>query len=294
MGERRFFRGAAVSANPEIEESIAEARSIASFLRQHGLESEVFGDLQGEDLRSALAAGELDLLIALGGDGTMLRASHLCAPFDVPILGINFGSFGFLTEIEREQWTQTVPLLLEGHYWVERRMMLHGELWHEGRLAQDWDVVNDAVVSRGEIVRPIRLKAYLDGYLWAELLADGLIVATPTGSTAYALAAGGPVLSPELRNVLLMPVAPHRSVSRGMVLPETVSVVVKAQSDHQAVLSMDGQEPLALSESDELRLRASDLQASFVRLRDAGYFYRAIHSMLGGDCCGAPENAPFK
>jgi NAD+ kinase len=283
--ERRFFRGAAVSANPEIKESEAEARSIASFLRQHGLESEVFGDLQGEDLKGALTAGELDLLIALGGDGTMLRASHLCAPFGVPILGINFGSFGFLTEIEREQWAQAVPSLLEGRYWVERRMMLHGELWREEHLAQSWDVVNDAVVSRGQIVRPIRLKAYLDGHLWAEFLADGLIVATPTGSTAYALAAGGPVLSPELRNVLLVPVAPHRSMNRAMVLPETISVVVQAQSDHQAVVSMDGQEPLPLSENDELRLRASDLQASFVRLREPGYFYRAIHSMVGGGDC---------
>lgn len=286
MGESRFFRGAAVSANPEIEESVAEARSIAFFLRQQGLESKVFGDLQGADLRSALQAGTLDLLIALGGDGTMLRAGHLCAPLGVPILGINFGSFGFLTEVERERWPQAIPVLLEGRYWVERRMMLHSELWHGDKLAGSWDVVNDAVISRGEIVRPIRLKTYLDGHLWAEILADGLIVATPTGSTAYALAAGGPVLSPELRNVLLMPVAPHRSMSRAMVLPETVSVVVKAESDHQVVVSMDGEEPLALGEEDELRLRASNLEASFVRLRERGYFYRAIHSMLGGNCCG--------
>jgi NAD+ kinase len=149
----------------------------------------------------------------------MLRAGHLCAPCGVPILGINLGRLGFLIQVERGEWREMLDRLLEGEAWIEKRMMLQVNLLRSGEQAGTWHALNELVVSRGQYLRPVRLSASADGHLLTTYVADGLIASTATGSTAYALAAGGPILPPELRNILIVPIAPHLSVDRAWSSP---------------------------------------------------------------------------
>lgn len=269
------FEQIAVTTHPKLPEALHEAKEIAACLEEHGFQA-VHGLLYDEELIWRVKSKEFDLLIALGGDGTMLRAGHLCGPSRVPILGINLGRFGFLMEIRHEKWQDILPNLLQGNYWLEERMMLCAVHYHAAEPIGEWEVLNEVVVGRGEIVRPVHLVTDVDGRFLTTYVADGLIASTPTGSTAYALAAGGPILPPELRNILLVPVAPHLSIDRAIVLAEGSSVNITVHTDHQAVLSIDGQEPIRLTDGDQVEVRTSDHSVLFVRFQDPGYFYRNL------------------
>ncbi len=269
------FRRIAIAAHPNVPDTQEEAIEITAFLQQKGVPA-VFSMLYDEELARQLAANEYDMLIALGGDGTMLRAGHLCGPCGVPILGINLGHFGFLMEVRQKQWREMLPRLLEGDYWLERRMMLSAKLFRNEELLGKWEVLNEVVIGRGETVRPVYLVAEVDGRYLTTYVADAVIAATPTGSTAYALAAGGPILPPELRNILLVAVAPHLSIDRAIVLAEGSSVSIIVNTSHQAVLSVDGQAPVSLNDGDRIETRASEHTVQFVRFQDPGYFYRNL------------------
>jgi NAD+ kinase len=268
-------RRIAAAAHPRMAEAITEAELIANHLRGRGLAA-ISGTLDDTGLQERVRNAEFDLLIAVGGDGTMLRAAHLCAPWGVPILGVNLGRLGFLIQVRREEWRAAMSQLLKGDGWIENRMMLRAEHWRAAQSLGNWHALNEALVCRGQYVRPVRLSASVDGLLLTTYVADGLIAATPTGSTAYALAAGGPILPPELRNILLVPIAPHLSVDRGVVLSEGSSVSITVREDGNAVLCVDGQTPLALAENDRVDVRAGDYSARFVRFGDPGYFYRNL------------------
>lgn len=269
----------AVLAHPNIPEALDIAEEVSAFLENAGLHSQS-GSLYDEDLRESIQARNFDLLIALGGDGTVLRAGHLCAPVDVPLLGINVGRFGFLAELNRENWRKILPKLFDGKYRFEERMMLSAHCVRAGEKQASFDVINDVVVARGQYVRPIEIQAYLDGAELFHYIADGLIAATPTGSTAYALAAGGPILPPEIRNILLMPIAPHLSVDRAVVLSEGASVFIKVKTKHEAVVSMDGHEPQHLTSGDGVQIQAHKKSLFMVRFEDPGYFYRNLGSYM--------------
>ncbi len=263
-----------VTSYPKLPEAFRQAQAIAAFLKEKGLEAPA-GSLYDEALRKRVRQGDFDLLIAVGGDGTMLRAGHLCAPTGVPILGINYGRLGFLIQVEGDEWPAMLTRLLAGEAWIENRMMLAVNLVRSGEQAGSWHALNECVVSRGQYLRPIRLSASADGHLLTTYVADGLIASTATGSTAYALAAGGPILPPELRNILIVPIAPHLSVDRAVVLSEGSSVDITIQSEN-AVLSVDGQIPVGLAEDDHVIVHAAEYAARFVRFGDAGYFYRNL------------------
>ncbi len=222
----------------------------------------------------------VDLVIVLGGDGTLLRAGHLCAPLGIPLLGVQAGKLGFLSELTEFSWEAALPRLLSGDFHLERRMMLLAQLIQEERVSGEWDVINEIVVSRGRIVRPIEVRVDLnEGYL-TSYIADGLIVATATGSTAYALAVGGPILPPELRNMLLLPIAPHLSLDRAVVLAEGASVLLRAHCDHEAVLSVDGIDPIRLNANDCVRVTANRHSLKMVRFGEPNYFYRRLATVL--------------
>ena len=273
--EKKEIRRIAIVGAQNLPDTEKESVAIATFLNQRGIETQ-HGFLYDETIYRRVKAGEFDLLIALGGDGTMLRAGHLGGPSDVPILGINLGRFGFLTEIAREQWEEFLVRMLDGDYWLEKRMMLCAEQWRADALLGKWDVLNEVVVSRGQIIRPVHVTAHVDGRFLTTYVADALIAATPTGSTAYALAAGGPILPPELRNILLVPVAPHLSLDRAIVLAEGSSVSITVNVDHQAVFSVDGQVPVGLTNDDRVNVYASPYVVKFIRFQDPGYFYRNL------------------
>lgn len=274
-GIKTKLQRVAIAAHPQIPEALGEAARIADFIK--GYVSHVsFGFISDDALRQQVKDGNFEALIALGGDGTMLRAGHLCGPSGVPILGINMGRFGFLMEIQENQWQQSLPRILDGDYWIERRMMLTAAQYRGGEKLGQWDVVNEAVVSRGNYVRPVHLETSVDGRLLTTYVADGLIASTPTGSTAYALAVGGPILPPELRTILLVPIAPHLSIDRAILLAEGALVSIVVHTTHQAVLSIDGQAPIELADEDCVQVTASQHTLKFIRYQDPGYFYRNL------------------
>ena len=223
----------------------------------------------------------LDLFITLGGDGSMLRATRLAASYDIPILGVNLGRLGFLVEVQPAEWRDRLRQAFLGDFWIEERMMLRAEHLHQGQVANVYEALNEVVISRGQLARVVRLHTHIDGGFLTPYTADGLIVATATGSTAYALAAGGPILPPELKNFLLIPLAPHLSLERAIVLSKGVTVRVQISTDHTAVLTVDGQFEIEVADGDELAMSASPAVGRFVRLQDKNYFYQTLLQRLG-------------
>ncbi len=263
---------------------------VATHLSENGIMATA-GYMHEDSVRKQVEDGEYDLIIAVGGDGTMLRAGHMCAPKNIPLLGINEGHFGFLSELEPEQWGDILPRLIAADFRYEKRLLIHVEHWRGGKKLGEWEAVNEGLISRGAVARPVHLAASLDGRPLTTYVADGLIIATATGSTAYALAAGGPVLPPELRNMVMVPVAPHLSMDRAIILAEGSVVRVELTRDEQGLLTVDGQAaPIEVKFGDWVDMRASQYSLRFVRFQDRGYFYtRLLHIMDKNPTVGAKE-----
>ncbi len=276
-----------VAAYPKMPQAFVEAEAMATYLKEKGMEAP-HGSLYDENLRKRVRRGEFDLLIIAGGDGSVLRAGNLCAGSRVPILGVNLGKLGFLIQVERDEWREYFDKLLNGEAWIEERMMIHAEHFRAGELVGNWDALNEVVVGRGQNLRPVRLSAEVDGRHLTSYVADGLIASTATGSTAYALAAGGPILPPELRNILLVPIAPHLSVDRAVVLAEGSKVSIRNNGEN-AVLSVDGQPSITLMEDDLVIVNAADVTTKFVRFGDPGYFYRNLTAHMNENSLGLPR-----
>ncbi len=221
-----------------------------------------------------------DLVVTLGGDGSLLRAARMAAPHRALILGVNLGRLGFLAECSPDNWAGPLTQVLAGDYWIEERMMLSAETHRGDQVIGRHLALNDVVISRGTLARAIQLATYVDGEYLTTYYADGLIVATATGSTAYALAVGGPILPPELRSILIIPIAPHLSMDRAVVLSQGSKVEGQVRTDHQATLTVDGQYEFDLSNGDRVLISASSLVGRFVRVQPRNYFYHALLSRL--------------
>jgi len=265
--------------HPKIPESHTLAAEMQAWLRHRG--DSVWLGSSWATAAIAQEIGGLDLLITLGGDGTMLRAGRLAARHELPILGINMGRLGFLAEVQPAEWQQELPKVLAGECWLEKRMMLQAEVRRGEQLLGDaLEALNDVVVSRGSLARVVRILAEVNGSALTTYVADGVIVSTPTGSTAYALAVGGPILPPELRNILLLPIAPHLSLARPVVLDRGAVVSLHVHTDHTAILTVDGQFLIDLEEGDKVIVTSSPHTASFVRLQPRSYFYKTLLERL--------------
>jgi NAD+ kinase len=265
--------------HPKLPESLALAQEMAHHLEESGISAWLCSAWDEDEV--SCHVDDLDFLITLGGDGTILRAARVAAEHSVPILGLNLGRVGFLAEMEREDWPEKLSRVLEGEYWLEERMMLQAEL-RRNRDAAPWsgEALNEFVVGRGTLARTVRLSTHIDGEYLTTYAADGLIVATATGSTAYALAVGGPVLPPELKNILLIPIAPHLCLDRAVVLSQGVRVEVQVSTDHRAVLTVDGQFDVELQDADRVVITASPHACRFIRTQDEVYFYRTLLERL--------------
>jgi NAD+ kinase len=277
---KRMQQRIMISAHAMREEAASLAKEIAQFLEEQGVDVHIVSSVYDAELVNGVSNGAVDLLIAIGGDGTMLRAGHICAPYHVPILGINAGSFGFLMEVDIPEWREKLAAYLAGDYRLEDRMMLEVEHYRDDRSLGKYDALNEVVVCRGRFVRPIRLNAFVDGYLLSSYVADGLIASTPTGSTAYALAAGGPVMPPEMRNILIIPIAPHLSMDRAIILPLGSCVSFQVSTEHEAVMSIDGKPPVDLADGDIIKVSVQEYAATFIRYQDPGYFYRNLNKYM--------------
>ena len=221
-----------------------------------------------------------DLVLVLGGDGTILSAARLCAPLAKPILGINFGRVGFLTELEPSEVEEKLPLYLSGDCWVDERSMLQAEIAGDGRYNQLL-ALNDVALVRGAEPRVIHVKVTIDGHYYNTTVADGVIVSTATGSTAYNLAAGGPILHPQVRSVVITPIAPHLAADRSLVLePNAVTTLELDEESGTAVLSADGQLNHAFAARSQVVIRANSHVTRFLRRRAPTYFYRVLSGKL--------------
>jgi NAD+ kinase len=273
-------------AHHERAEAGRLARTTAQWLIEQGHDAwlcEVDADAHGIvelGRPAATALASTDLVVSLGGDGTMLRAVQLLAGLPVPVLGVNVGLLGYLTELEPdallaalERWSAGPEA---GRWQLEQRMLLGvSAARSSGEQVGRWTALNEAVVEKLEPGHTVRLQVFIDGASFTSYAADGLILATPTGSTAYSLSARGPVLSPRMRAVLLTPVSPHMLFDRSLVLDPSEEVVVELLGHRRATLSIDGQPAVTLDEGDRVTVTPADQVALLVRLGE-----RRFHQIL--------------
>jgi NAD+ kinase len=220
-----------------------------------------------------------DMLIVLGGDGTLLRAAHVVKGSQVPILGINLGHLGFLTEIEGDFWQDKLSLVLQEKYWIEERTMLHAELNRNGKKEAACEALNDVVISRGRRICIMKSIVHVNGEYLTTYPGDGIIVSTPTGSTAYAWDIGGPVLSPCLKGILLVPMSPHLHMNRALVLEQEATINVEISTEDQGMLTMDGRVEVDLQDGDCVTIQASPFVTRFVRLHSKMHYFHRLKSI---------------
>nr|AIA16039.1 ATP-NAD kinase [uncultured bacterium] len=223
---------------------------------------------------------QLNLIFSFGGDGTILRAARSAAPLQVPIFGVNMGRVGFLTEVNPDELPDKLPHVLDGRYWVEQRAMLHCELWRDGREIHWFRALNDVVASRAALSRVVDCTLMVNGHKVTTYVADGVIVATPTGSTAYSMAAGGPILHPELHNIVVTPIAPYLTLLRSLILPGDNQIELDITTDDEAFLTVDGQAHVRLEDGDVLRISLSPDACLFARVQPRSYFAATLTSRL--------------
>ncbi len=255
------------------------AAEIAGWLAEQGIDSWVSSTWDEDSANGNM--GDTSLLVVLGGDGSTLHAARLAISHSVPIFGVNMGRVGFLSEAQPHNWRERLSQVLAGEYWVENRLMLHAALQRDGRILNTFTALNDLVVGRGEHVRILRMELRVDGDLVTTYAADALIVATPTGSTAYSMAAGGPMLPPRLMNFIVTPVAAHLTLNRPLVLHEEAEISIKVQMDHEALLTADGQDAVKLQDGDLIIIKKHANVCCFARVESSGYFYRRLMRRLG-------------
>jgi NAD+ kinase len=225
--------------HPMIETARTLAEELKDFISARGISVWLCSAWEGEEARSKV--GGTELILTIGGDGTILRAAQVVVPSQIPITGINLGRLGFMTELSAEEVKDKLPALLGGEGWLDERAMLEAELGAtELEPSRTFYALNDVVVARGAVARVVYVEANIDGELLTTYKTDGVIVATATGSTGYSLAAGGPILHPQAKEFLLLPISPHLSPAYPLVLPATAVVRLRLTPTHQAALSVDG------------------------------------------------------
>ena len=268
----------AILANSNIALAGQVAGEVEAWLTAEGIEPCLFptnsAELSQEDL------SDFAFLIVLGGDGTTLRAARLVAPYDLPIFGVNLGRVGFLSEAEPDNWQEKISRVLNNEHWLEKRLLLRAKVMRQEQSIGDLIALNDVVVSRGIPLKMLTFHLSVDDDPVTIYNADALIAATPTGSTAYSLAAGGPILPPQLNNFLVLPVAPHLSFQQALVLHEKAVIMVRLETNHEAMVTADGQNAITLQGGDEVMITRHLHDSHFIRLDSPGYFYRRLMEKL--------------
>ncbi len=229
--------------------------------------------------RAHIASRALDLVIVLGGDGTLLSAARLTASIDVPLLGVNLGSLGFLTDVPVQSLYSMLDAIAEGKAPMERRALMQCQLVRDNQVRGTYDVFNDAVVNKTALARLNDYELFVDGVFVSSYRADGMIVSTPTGSTAYSLSAGGPILVPTVKAFVVTPVAPHSLTHRPLVVPDSVEIeILLRNAEEFAYLSLDGQPGLDLRDGDRVRCRRSEHEVNL--FRTGSDFFHALRTKL--------------
>jgi len=242
--------------NPTSDAAVEVREHAAAWADAHGLAEWSSPAADHDALHRELPG--TDVLVVLGGDGTFLRAAHAVIADDVPLLGINVGKVGFLSKVEAKDIDGVLGKLLEGRYEIEPRMALEGRILRGGTapIGDRLLALNDVVVARGSLARVVRLDTSIDGTHLASFIADGLVVASPTGSTGYSFSAGGPILGPTARNLVVTPIAGYLTTIRSVVVGPTAVVRCRVVDAHEALVSVDGREDIPLAVGDVVEVRA--------------------------------------
>lgn len=263
--------------HPRRPHAIVEAEWLAGALSARGVETQL-ANAWAEDVSPELGASA-DLVAALGGDGTIIRVARMLAPCETPVLGVNLGRIGFLAALTPQAMHEKIDAIAEGDFWIERRTMLAVALMG-GAEVEHFLSLNEVGVARGPSPRAVHVHTKLDGGAFLDYTADGVLVVTATGSTAYSLAAGGPILYPESTDFMLTPVAPHLHIGRSMIVPGNTTATLSLTGDRPGVLSVDGVDERPLRPHQPVEVRRSRHQARFARLGPQSYFYAAIAARL--------------
>jgi len=276
----------AIVCKPQKEELTRLLPELIAWLQDRGYEALL--DLEGGQYTAAAPAmdraempkWEPGLVVVLGGDGTLLSVARIFAASGTPILSVNLGFLGFLTEVRLGDLYSTLEGWCNDCHVLDARVMLHAALWREGEIHSSFEALNDVVVSKGDIARMGDFAVELDGKKVARFRADGVIVSTPTGSTAYTLAANGPILTPDVDAMVVTPICPHLLTLRPIVVPGDALLTVRVEGiPNQALLTVDGQKALVLQLGDEVRCQRSTYTVNLVRMRESGFF-EALRSKL--------------
>lgn len=246
---------------------------LCAFVRERGLQvllehaTAEFMEQTCADSRPLASIGqEIDLAIVVGGDGTMLHVARNLARFGVPLIGVNLGHLGFLTDISTERMYEELTRILDGDFETEERILLESEVVRDGKVLQAANAFNDVVINKGQLARLIEFETWLDGEFVNSTRADGIIIATPTGSTAYALSAGGPILHPTLPAIVLVPICPHTLSDRPLaVSSDSHVVIVMTSTAHQnAHVTLDGQTNFSIQDNDRVQVRRAERPVTLI------------------------------
>lgn len=262
---------------------------LCDFLQQRGLTTvieQVTAMLVGKpDVRAlplASIGAEIDIAIVIGGDGTLLNVARNLAPFDVPLIGVNVGRLGFLADISTDNMLQVVGAVLDGDYQTEERFLLHAEIVREGKVIHTFNPLNDVVLNKGNLARLIEFETYIDGSFVSDTRADGIIVATPTGSTAYALSAGGPILHPTLPAIILVPICPHTLSNRPLAVNSDSQIEIVLTDDQEAHVTFDGQSTYTVRSQDRVRVRRGDHPVMLIHPSNRNHYEVLRKKLLWG------------
>src|ERR1039458_8507617 len=276
----------AIVCKPEKNELARLLPELIAWLRQHDYEPLL--DLEGGQYTTAAPAMDRarmpeqapGLVIVLGGDGTLLSVARIFASTGTPILSVNLGSLGFLTEVRLADLYATLEGWRTDCHILDARAMLHAELWREGNLLSSFRALNEVVASKGDIARMGDFAVELNGKMVASFRADGVIISTPTGSTAYTLAANGPILTPDVDALVVTPICPHLLTLRPIVVRGDALLTVRVEGiSNLALLTVDGQQAVGLQRGDEVRCQRSRYSVKLVRMSESGFF-EALRSKL--------------
>jgi NAD+ kinase len=226
----------------------------------------------------------VELIVVLGGDGTLLSVARLVEGKDVPILGVNLGSLGFLTEVTVAELFPVLDEVLAGHFTLSERVMLNCRVYRQGERIAQAVVLNDVVINKGALARIIEMETYVDGIYVNTFRADGLIIATPTGSTAYSLAAGGPILYPNLAALIINPICPFTLTNRPLVIPDSVTIeVVLVKENEDVLVTLDGQVGVALRYRDVIEIHKAETHLRLIECPGKNYFEILRTKLKWGD-----------
>jgi len=283
----RVINRVGVVVNTAKPAALKTARAAVSFLRgrvgslalqAHVAESFEMAEYRADDSEVVHS----DVVLVFGGDGTVLATSRKCAPAGTPMLPINLGRFGFLTEVIPDRLTDALERLLRGDFTIEERMMLRGELLRDGEPQQEELALNDLVVAHGSLVRVLHLAMQINGKYVTTYAADGIIVATPTGSTAYSLSAGGPLVHPALSVMLITPICAHTLTTRALLIPDNQEITLEVESaEGESVrVTVDGQIAIPMLAGDSIRVTRAPYSARLITQIGGDTFYEKLQTKL--------------